>query len=98
MDSSIYDVIVVGAGVAGLRTASLLRETKLNVFILEANENIGGRTKSFKPNPNSEDRLDLGGQFLGSSQHRAIKLAKQLGIQLIPQYDKGFSVLFFKKI
>lgn len=88
--SEVYDVIVVGAGVAGLRTASLLRETKLNVLVIEANESIGGRTKSFSPNPNSNDRFDIGGQFLGPTQYRALKLAKQLGIEIIPQYNKGF--------
>ncbi len=49
------DVVVVGAGVAGMITAQLLRIAGFNVTVLEANGNrIGGRVKTFR---NFSDRL-----------------------------------------
>ncbi len=38
-----HDVVVVGAGLAGLRCAGLLVDAGLNVCILEASDRIGGR-------------------------------------------------------
>jgi len=43
------DVIVLGAGIAGLLAAKLLKDSGYNVTILEANANrIGGRIKTFR--------------------------------------------------
>ncbi len=41
-----YDVAIVGGGPAGLATAYYLRETGLDVIVLEAGSEPGGRTKS----------------------------------------------------
>ncbi len=57
---SVWDVIVIGGGLSGLRAASLLHQAHLNVLLLEANDQAGGRTKSFYPNPKSKTRLDFG--------------------------------------
>lgn len=40
-----FDVIVVGAGVAGLKSAKDLTEKGLNVLVLEAQSKVGGRLK-----------------------------------------------------
>lgn len=49
-----FDVIIVGAGVAGLAAAAELAEKGLSVVILEARDRIGGRIYTLK---------DLGQQF-----------------------------------
>ena len=42
-NSPIVDVVVIGAGPAGIGAASILKQKGLNVQILEARERIGGR-------------------------------------------------------
>ena len=37
-----YDVIIVGAGVAGLRCAIELEKKALNVLMLDASDRVGG--------------------------------------------------------
>ena len=39
-----YDVIVIGAGFAGLRAARDLKDAGKSVLVLEARDRIGGRT------------------------------------------------------
>ena len=46
-NNKVYDSIIIGAGWAGLRAAkTLLDEGVTNILILEANDYIGGRSKS----------------------------------------------------
>lgn len=44
--SSTYDVIVIGAGLAGLRAAGVLEERGLSVLLLEQRASVGGRLAS----------------------------------------------------
>ncbi|MFC7848551.1 FAD-dependent oxidoreductase [Arthrobacter sp. NPDC057388] len=41
-----HDVVNVGGGAAGLGTAYYLRDSGLNVLILESGHDIGGRSHS----------------------------------------------------
>src|SRR5579872_1837882 len=46
------DVVVIGAGIAGLVAGKLLKDAGYNVTIVEANDNrIGGRVKTFHATP-----------------------------------------------
>ena len=54
-----YEVLVIGGGAAGLRTADLLAEAGVRVALLEARERFGGRVHRFQLESGAE--LDAGG-------------------------------------
>jgi len=58
-----YDVIVLGAGVAGLASARTLTEAGKNVLLLEARDRVGGRVWSV-PVEGSELPVELGAEFV----------------------------------
>ncbi len=85
-----HDVVVMGAGLAGLQTARLLVRAGRRVQVLEARDRVGGRTFS----PVIDDAtFDLGGQWLGHDHTRLRTLAAELGVAIYPQYTQGRRVL-----
>lgn len=84
------DVLVVGAGLAGLYAARELARQGMNVYVLEARDRVGGRTLS---HPLLNDTIDLGAQWVGPTQHRVLALARELGIATCPQAHRGKNVL-----
>jgi len=80
-------VIVIGAGLAGLSTAHNLSSQNIKVLVLEARDRIGGRVFSHRL-PNGVV-VDLGGQFIGPRQPRINALAKQADAKLIQLNSKG---------
>ncbi len=65
---------MIGGGLSGLTAAReiLKKQPKYKVTVLEANDYLGGRTKSIILN---NCNFDLGAQFIGPSQHHVIELA-----------------------
>ncbi|MDW8052458.1 MAG: flavin monoamine oxidase family protein [Armatimonadota bacterium] len=87
------DVIVVGAGMAGLIAAYRLQQAGKAVLVLEARDRVGGRLLRHRIAEGYW--IDLGGQWLGPMQDRAYALAKQLGLRLFPTHTEGESLLYF---
>lgn len=84
------DVIVVGAGVAGLMAAKELVSANRRVIVLEANERVGGRLKRTEV----DGRVgDLGGQWVGTGHSVLLSEAKRLGIETYAQYENGKIVM-----
>ena len=83
------DVVVVGAGLAGLTAARELTGAGLDVRVLEARDRVGGRTLSQSVGDHLEDVVELGGQWVGLTQHEVLALAEELGIETYPQYATG---------
>ena len=83
------DVLVVGAGFAGLTAARELAGAGLDVQVLEARDRVGGRTLSQSVGDRPEDLVELGGQWVGPTQHEVLALAEDLGIETYPQHAEG---------
>lgn len=83
----IHDVIVVGAGFAGLSAALALREAGLEVLVLEARGRVGGRVESRIDSLG--DRYDSGGQFLCEDMPEVMALAARHARTLVSSHDDG---------
>src|SRR6266480_520235 len=61
------DIVVVGAGIAGLVAARTLRSKGLSVVVLEARDRVGGRTlnQDLAANGFPGRVVEMGGQFVG---------------------------------
>jgi len=58
------NVVVIGAGPAGLATARELTQAGHNVVIIEARDRVGGRVRSVTVGDNPNSFVDLGASFL----------------------------------
>ncbi|GMR57112.1 hypothetical protein PMAYCL1PPCAC_27307 [Pristionchus mayeri] len=87
------DVIVVGAGMAGLTTARelLKKEPTLKVLVLEGKDRVGGRTLTVDVQTanHTTDKFDMGGQWVGRTQKELLALLDELNIDVYEQYEKG---------
>ena len=72
-----HDVIVVGAGFAGLSAATELVAVGRDVLLLEARDRVGGRVESVTLADGA--RIDSGGQFLCRDMTRLNELARRHG-------------------
>ncbi len=75
---------------SGLTAARLLARAGKRVLVLEARDRVGGRTLS-KTLSNGAI-VDLGGQWVGPTQHRVLKLVSDLGLDLFKTFDTGDSL------
>ncbi|MGH2955600.1 MAG: flavin monoamine oxidase family protein [Solirubrobacterales bacterium] len=83
------DVVVVGAGLAGLTAARELAGAGMEVRVLEARDRVGGRTLNHSVGADDADVVELGGQWVGPSQHEILALARELGIETYPTHGEG---------
>ena len=81
------DVVVVGAGLAGLSVARTLSEADKTVRVLEARDRVGGRVLGGFLNNGVP--VEMGGQWVGPTQDAILGLIEDLGVETIRTYDDG---------
>lgn len=88
-----YDVLIIGAGYAGLMAAQTLKNAGKKVLILEARDRVGGRV--FTQFLDNNQYVDLGGAWVGPGQKHFYDLIKKTGNQTFKTYDDGKSTLWY---
>jgi monoamine oxidase len=86
------DVVVVGAGLAGLTAARRLVQGGRSVVVLEARSRVGGRV--LNEDLGNGDYAELGGMFQGPTQDRIKALADEVGVALYRTYNTGNNVFW----
>lgn len=86
------DVVVVGAGLAGLTAATTLAGRGLTVSVLEARHRLGGRLLSGPAGASGRPSFDLGATWHWADQPRVATLAADLGLTVFPQPTAGRGV------
>jgi monoamine oxidase len=81
MAETAADVIVVGAGIAGLAAARALAETGLSTLVLEARDRPGGRIHTL-PEPSWRAPLEAGAEFVHGKPPSLLRLLEQAGLHV----------------
>jgi monoamine oxidase len=79
-----HDVLVLGAGLAGLAAARDLARAGADVHVLEARDRVGGRVDQIEL-PDGR-QVQLGGELTGGFQRAYLRLAEELGLTIEPSY------------
>jgi monoamine oxidase len=86
------DVVIVGAGLAGLSAARTLVRKGHTVAVLEARDRVGGRTLNAQLGQGKV--VEIGGQWIGPTQDRRNAVSKELGIKQFPTYQTGKNLYY----
>lgn len=76
------DVVVVGAGLAGLACAYELERRGLRVTVLEARDRVGGRVLTARDSLSSGRHGELGGELVSRADWRLAAYASRFGLRL----------------
>lgn len=91
------DVVVVGAGFAGLSAARKLVAAGHDVLVVEARGRVGGRSLNHAVTAAGATPgtvVEVGGQWVGPTQDRVLALIDELGLSTFKTYNDGKLVDF----
>ena len=85
------DVVVIGAGFAGLTAAREIAQAGRSVIVLEARDRVGGRALNLAA-ARRRRSPSAAATFAGPTQDHILALAKEVGVGTFPTYDTGDNV------
>jgi monoamine oxidase len=80
----VTDVLVLGAGLAGLTAARTLAAAGVDVEVVEARDRVGGRVEQIRVDDGRP--VQLGGEVVGEVHMSYLALVEELGLTLEPSY------------
>jgi monoamine oxidase len=84
------DVLIVGAGLAGLGAAAALRGSGLRTVVLEASGRVGGRAWTAYPEGLGGGWFDMGAMWFHGAEHNPlVPIAEAAGERLLRSRDMG---------
>ncbi len=90
MKPSKHQVIIIGAGLAGLALAYFLRQSGHDFLLLEARERFGGRIRTSRPETGAP--LELGATWFGNKHTALLELLTELGLEKFAQVTGGRAI------
>jgi monoamine oxidase len=85
------DLVVIGAGLAGLSAARAAAAAGASVVVVEARDRVGGRV--LNEDIGGGNVVEVGAQWIGPTQDRLAALAAKLGVATFPTYGEGENVI-----
>lgn len=86
MSAKHVDVVIAGAGVAGLQAANTLAEHGLSVMVVESSDRVGGRIHTAYTA--SGEPVELGAEFVHGRQPRTLAWLERAGLSLAQADDR----------
>ena len=84
-----YDIVIVGAGAAGLAAALRLATSGLRIVLIEARDRIGGRAWSIDA-PTLEMPVEIGPEFVHGNPEVTLRLLARYGLETIPTVSESW--------